>query len=82
MVDLKTWLREQGLSARELSGHLGVPLTTPLTHPVAHRTVGAGDQPVMGTITSYKIIQPFGVSSRWHRAFVDPIFYCWERHFQ
>ena len=28
MVDLKTWLREQGLSARELAGLLGVPLPT------------------------------------------------------
>ena len=28
MVDLKTWLREQGLSARELAGQLGVPLPT------------------------------------------------------
>jgi len=28
MVDLKTWLREQGLTARELAGLLEVPLPT------------------------------------------------------
>ncbi len=28
MVDLKTWLREQGLSAKELARLLGVPRTT------------------------------------------------------
>ena len=28
MMDLKTWLREQGLSVRELAAELGVPLKT------------------------------------------------------
>ena len=32
------------------------PFTTPLTHTVAHRTVGAVDQPVMGAIISYEFV--------------------------